>query len=676
MGDQHVRAVPDAESLQQFSRALLDDIEALDQLLREGRLEQGVTRIGLEQELFLIDAAGRPAPVGPEVLATLCDPAFSTEIGRFNLELNVDPIVFGEGALASLETTLREALARARAAARVHGADVVLAGILPSIALADLTRDGLTPSPRYRALDERLVALAGGAIRTGIQGDDELQVELDTVMLEACNTSIQVHLQVDPDRLVAAYNLAQLATAPVLAAAVNSPLLLQRRLWHETRIPTFEQSVDARSGADRARGSWQRVHFGDDWVRGDILEVYRDQVARHQVVLVGETGESSRDLLARGEVPRLRALALHNGTLYRWNRLCYGVTDGVPHLRIEHRPLPSGPTLRDEIANVAFWLGLVLGLEAEIGDPSAHLAFADVRTNFHAAAHHGLGAELRWLDGEAVPARRLILDSLLPTAERGLRRAGVHEDEITRALDVIAARAESGVTGASWTRDAWKALSPIRNPVARAQALTRVIRERQWQVEPVTAWEPIEPRDLDDWPRHAARVQEIMSTDVFTVRPDDLVDVAASVMAWKHVRHVPVQDEHGALVGLVSHRQLLASRNGHVPGAAAGAAPSHDSARDGARGGAPRAVRDIMTRDVVFVAPTTSCVDAARLLRSHGVGCLPVLHRDRLVGIVSERDFLPFAEQWFARQSIGDATGPEPESTASTAQSPSTNSSS
>jgi CBS domain-containing protein len=643
MGDQHVRAVPDAESLHRFSRALLDDLAALETLRDDGRLERGVTRIGLEQELFLIDAAGRPAHVGPAVLETLRDPAFSTEIGCFNLELGVEPLLLGDGALTALETTLRESLARARAAARLHGADVLLAGILPSVALADLTRDALTPTPRYHALDERIVALAGGSMRTSIQGDDDLQLELDTVVLEACNTSVQVHLQVDPDRLVTVYNVAQLAAAPVLAAAVNSPLLLQRRLWHETRIPTFEQSVDARSGPDRARGSWQRVHFGDDWVHGDILDLYRDQVARHQVVLVGEPTESSRDVLARREVPRLRALALHNGTLYRWNRLCYGVTDGVPHLRIEHRPLPSGPTIRDEVANVAFWLGLVLGLEHELGDPATQLRFADVRASFHAAAHHGLAAELRWLHGETVPARRLIGDTLLPIAERGLRRAGVRDDEATRALDVIAARVALGVSGASWTRAAWDALAPIRNPVARAQALTRAIRERQWHVEPVTAWEPIGPHDLDDWPHHVARVQEVMSTDLFTVRADDLVDVAASVMAWKHVRHVPVQDEHGALAGLVSHRQLLAARD------------ESDHARRA--GDAPRAVRDIMARDVVTIAPDASCAEAVARMRAHRVGCLPVLHQGRLIGIVSERDFLPFAEQWFARD---DAISPRP----------------
>jgi CBS domain-containing protein len=627
MGDHHVQAVPSADALHHFSRALLDDIDALDRMLRDGRLEHGITRIGLEQEFFLTDRDGRPAPIGAEVLATLQDPSFTTEIGRFNLELNVDPLVLGAGAIDALERELRDALARSRAAARQHGAEVTLSGILPSITYADLTRANLTPSERYQALDARVVALAGGRIQTVIQGDELLQLELDTVMLEACNTSIQVHLQVEPARLATVYNIAQLVAGPVLAAAVNSPLLLQRRLWHESRIPTFEQAVDGRSGAERARGSWQRVHFGDDWVRDSVLEVFRDQVARHQVMLVGETGESSLALLERGEVPALRALSLHNGTLYRWNRLCYGVVHGVPHLRIEHRPLPSGPTILDEVANVAFFLGLVLGIEQAFGDVRTRFDFADVRTNFHAAAHHGLEAELHWERGTRVSARQLISETLLPLAEHGLQSVGVSDAETRRALDVIAARAASGRTGATWQRDAWDALRPIRNPIARAQALTRAMHERQWRVEPVTEWTAITERERESWPTHARLVQEVMSTDLFTVHPDDLLDVAASVMQWKHVRHVPVQDDAGTLVGLLSHRTLLAWR-AHA-------------------GDPPRAVRDVMDTTVHTVAPTDSCAHALARMRDHAVGCLPVVYASRLVGMVSERDFLPFAEQWF-----------------------------
>jgi len=627
MGDHQVHAVPSADALHHFSRALLDDIEALARMLRDGRLEHGVTRIGLEQEFFLTDRDGRPAPLGPEVLATLQDPSFTTEIGRFNLELNVDPLVLGAGALEALERELRESLARARAAARQHGADVTLAGILPSITRADLTRANLTPAQRYQALDRRVVALAGGRIHTVIQGDELLQLELDTVMLEACNTSIQVHLQVEPARLAAVYNIAQLVSGPVLAAAVNSPLLLQRRLWHESRVPSFEQAVDGRSSADRARGSWQRVHFGDDWVHDSVLEVFRDQVARHQVMLVGDTGDSSLALLARGEVPPLRALSLHNGTLYRWNRLCYGVAHGVPHLRIEHRPLPSGPTILDEVANVAFFLGLVLGLEQEFGDVRTRFDFADVRANFHAAAHHGLEAELRWERGTRFPARQLITTTLLPLAERGLRSAGVSDAEIRRTLDVLAARAERGRTGAQWQREAWDALRPIRNPIARAQALTRALHDRQWGVEPVTDWSAISEHERENWPAHARTVQEVMSTDLFTVHPDDLLDVAASVMRWKHIRHVPVQDDSGAMVGLLSHRTLLALG---------------DTPRD-----QPRAVREVMDATVRTVAPTDTCAHALALMRVHAVGCLPVVDASRLVGMVSERDFLPFAAQWF-----------------------------
>ena len=636
MGDHHVHTTPDADATRRFAHALLDDLAALETLVRDGRLERDVQRIGFEQECFLVDADGRPAHCAPQLLAALDPARFTSEIGRFNLEFGVDPLDLRAGALRTLEADVRRGLDDARAAARRHDADVVLAGILPSITRADLTRAALSPGPRYAALDARLVALAGGAIRTSIQGEDDLQLELDSVMLEACNTSIQVHLQVDPSRLVAVYNLAQLATAPVLAVAANSPLLLQRRLWHESRIPTFEQSVDARSGADRARGAWQRVHFGDAWVRGDILDLYRDQIARHPVVLTRELDEVATQRVAHGAVPRLRALALHNGTLYRWNRLCYGVLDGVPHLRIEHRPLPAGPTVRDEIANTAFFLGLVLGLERVCGDPADLLPFADARANFHAAAHHGLEATVRWIDGGAHRVRRLVLDTLLPIAADGLQNAGLDDDEITRALDVIAARADSGTNGARWMRDGWEAFTPLRNPVARAQALTRTMHARQWTVEPVTAWEPADPSALAGAAAHVRRVEEVMSTDLFTVRADDLLAVAAEVMRWKHIRHVPVQDDAGALVGLLSYRQLLAGRD------------------VGDRDGAQRPVRDVMITDVRTAAPHDTCADAVARLRTHGIGCLPVVHDGRLVGIVSERDFLPFAARCFAR----DVTSP------------------
>jgi CBS domain-containing protein len=627
MGDLDVAAGDDEARRRQFARALLDDLEALAQMVRDGTVERGVRRIGFEQELFLVRPSGRPAPIAMELLARLADPSCTTEIGRFNLEHNAPPSPLAAGCLSGLEAHLDAALDRVRNAARAVGADLALAGILPSIQLADLVLDNLTPLPRYRELNRVITSLCGGEVRTLIQGRDNLQVNLGTVMLETCNTSIQVHLQVDAEQLPTIYNIAQLVSGPVVAAAANSPLLLQHRLWHETRIPAFEQSVDIRSTPDRQRDTWQRVHFGDDWVGGDILDVYHDQVARHRITLMGETGESSLAVLARGEVPALRALSLHNGSLYRWNRLCYGVTDGRPHLRIEHRPVAAGPTVLDEVANTALFLGLVLGLEAEVGDVRRRFTFSDAKANFVAGARYGLEATMRWDGGRALPVRDLLGAELLPLARRGLLGAGLDPAEVDRFLGVIEARVASGRNGARWMLDAYEALGGIPNRIARAEAVTRAMMARQWRGEPVHEWTVPTADEGADWTSHCSTVGQLMTTDVFTVRPGDLVDMAASVMEWKHIRHVPVEDDTGALVGLVSHRQLLQhwAQHGREPSATA--------------------VRDVMTPAVITVAPLDGCRRALALMREHEIGCLPVVHEGRLVGIVSERDFLPLAER-------------------------------
>ncbi len=628
MGQQEVASGEDREQRHRFSHALLEDLDALERMVRDGWMERGVRRIGFEQEMFLVRGSGRPAPLAMEMLAQLNDPAFTTEIGLYNLELNTEPALLAAGCLSALEAQLDGALARARQAAQALQADVLLAGILPSIQLADLELRNLTPLPRYRELDRMITSLCGGEVRTLIQGRDNLQLALRSVMLETCNTSMQLHLQVNVDALPFVYNIAQLVAGPVIAAAANSPLLLQHRLWHETRIPTFEQSVDIRSAPDRQRDTWQRVHFGDDWVSENILDVYRDQLARHRITLMRDTGESSIAILERGEVPKLRALSMHNGSLYRWNRLCYGVTDGRPHLRIEHRPIASGPTVLDEVANSALFLGLVLGLEAEVGDVRSRFTFSDAKANFIAGARYGLEATMHWGQPRALPVRELLADTLLPIARRGLLGAGVSAAECDRYLGVIVGRIATGQNGARWTLDAYEGMAGVANRVARAGAVTRAIMRRQWQGIPVHEWGAPQRDEATEWTTHCSTVSELMTTDVFTVRPDDLVDLATGVMEWKHVRHVPVEDDTGAVVGLLSHRTLL--KHWAKPGGTV----------------ASVTVRDLMQTDVVTVGPLDSCRNALRLMREHGFGCLPVVHDGRLVGIVSERDFLPLAARW------------------------------
>lgn len=320
--------------------------------------------------------------------------------------------------LDRLEAETREIYQLARRRATEMDLDIALVGILPTLSREHLSLDAMVPSPRYFALNDALRALRGKDFEFTINGIDQLNVKHDNVMLEACNTSFQVHLQVEPDRFARIYNIAQLVTAPLMAAAVNSPILLGHRLWHESRIAVFEHSIDARSETHQARGLKPRVHFGDRWVDESVVEIFKEDIARFRVILTTECEEDVLGMVERGEAPNLNALRLHNGTVYRWNRPCYGVHDGIAHLRIENRVIPAGPTVLDEIANAAFFFGMVAGMDAQEGDIRERLAFDDVKANFLAAARDGLRAQLNWF-GDRSASASLCAFWALPWQDRG-----------------------------------------------------------------------------------------------------------------------------------------------------------------------------------------------------------------------------------------------------------------
>ena len=395
MGEEIQSADRDAEEYRRFTRRLLADVRALERMIELDMIESDVVRIGAEQEVFLVDASWQPSMSSVEVLGELEDERFTTELGRFNMEFNLDPLPFEGGCFRDLEEQLVDLIETAEVAAQKHGAEILLCGILPTLRKSHLTLDSMTPRNRYYALNEAMRALRGDDFEFRIKGRDELIVRHDNVMLEACNTSFQVHLQVPAETFVAQYNLAQLLAAPVLAAAVNSPVLFGRQLWAETRLALFQQAVDTRRpAATDYRTQDPRVSFGRRWLERSVVEIYQEDIARFRIVLGKDLGEDSLEVLRDGGVPKLRALSLHNGTVYRWNRPCYGITDGKPHLRIENRLLPSGPSVPDEIANAAFWLGLMTAGVGEIGNPADHVAFETVRDSFINAARLGLRAQL------------------------------------------------------------------------------------------------------------------------------------------------------------------------------------------------------------------------------------------------------------------------------------------
>jgi CBS domain-containing protein/gamma-glutamyl:cysteine ligase YbdK (ATP-grasp superfamily) len=620
MGEHIKSAAHDGREAQAFMKALLDDLAALQQMLEGGLIEGGVRRIGAEQEMFLVDRAMRPAPVAVEVLRRAGDARLTTEIGKFNLEANLSPRAFAGDCLAELERELTELVSAARGAAGACGADVLLTGILPTLHQSDLTLENQTPSPRYEELNRAISRLRGGDFSVHIKGLDELQVTHDNVMFEACCTSFQLHLQVGPEEFTRLYNLAQMITAPLLAVAANSPLLLGHRLWHETRIALFQHSVDERSSARQRRDHPPRVSFGQGWLTGPVLDILREDIARFRVVLTKQIEENALDVLSSGGLPKLDALRLHNGTVWRWNRPCYGVHEGRAHLRIENRVMPSGPSIPDEIANAAFFYGLMAALADEYGDVTALMPFDDAKDNFFAAARHGLKAQFTWVGGRDYTASTLVLGHLLPLAREGLRQAGVEDGD--RHLDVIEERVSGEQNGALWALHSLAAMGSRGTREQRHRALAAATLRQQQGGAPVHRWALAELADTGGWVHSYQNVGQFMSTDLFTLRPDDIVDLAASVMDWRHVRHVPVEDDECRLVGLVSHRDLL------------------KFVAQGARRGEQALVRDIMKTSLVTVAPDTPTLAAIELMRRERVGCLPVVERGRLVGLVTEHDFL------------------------------------
>ncbi len=649
MGDLNVSQFHDQDGLRHFTRQLLQDVRALEYMLERGDFETGQRRIGAEQELFLVDDHFNPAPIVEDVLARNTDPRVVTELTKFNLEFNLDPLDFGGDALGRMEAQIVELLASVRETVKSVGGDVVMCGILPTIHLSDLTLDNLTPRPRYFALDEAIQRLRGGAGQFQIRGTDELFVKHDGMMMEGCNTSFQTHFQVDPENFAAYYNIAQLVAAPVLAIGTNSPLLFGKDLWRETRIALFQQAVDMRSSNLYLREMSPRVHFGSRWVKESVAELYKEDVSRFRVLLASDSqDEDPFTSLAEGRVPRLRSLMLHNGTVYRWNRAVYGISknaDGSesPHLRIENRILPAGPTAADEVANAALWFGLVSALYAHLGDVSDKMRFDDARANFVAAARQGLGATFTWLDGGRHPASRLLRDVLIPLADEGLALAGVSDADRSRYMGILDARVASGQNGAEWmirSMATMRETAPTSTRAERHSSLVGAMIEHQTANTPVHEWPPA---TIDDGRRarrlERTRVEHFMTTDLFTVHGDELVDLVACLMDWQRIRHVLVEDEQHKLIGIVSHRSLLRYLV---------RTPIADPASESAAREVP--VREIMVTDVVTVTPETPTYDAMRLMREKGVGALPVLRDGQLVGLITERDFVEIAGQILERQ--------------------------
>ncbi len=629
MGHHDVTADLPPAAFRAFTKALLTDLRALDYMLAENMIESGVRRIGAEQELFLVDEGLRPAPVAPEVLQTLPQPPFTSELARFNLEINLDPLMLEHHCFRDVEDQLRTYVEEVHSAADAFGARVVLMGILPTITKSDLSLDMMTPEDRYRSLNAALGRMCGAVYRLHIQGADELHVEHDSLMLEGATNGTHVHLQVAQDEFATFYNVAQAIAAPALAMATNSPILFGRRLWAETRIPLFQQALDTRGASKDIRVLTPRARFGERWVDGSVLEMFMEDVSRIPALLARTTEEDPFEVLAAGGVPQLEALQVYNSTVYRWNRPCYGITNGKPHLRIENRFFPSGPTIVDEVANMAFWVGVVMGGAEHFPDVAERLDYADARANFVTAARRGIEAGFAWLDDTSYSAPELITKILLDVAADGLSTAGVAAGDVQRYLGVIEARVLSRNTGTHWQLGSLRTMGTSGTAAERMAALTGGAVARPASGDPGHAWRLARLPEGGGWRHNYLRVEQYMTTDLYTVQEDEVIDLTAFLMDWKRVRQIPVENEQHRLVGMVTYGAVL----------------RHLAASRGSDGGPSVAVREIMDPHPPTVSPETSTLDAIRYMRQRRITCLPVTKEGTLVGIVTVDDFAPIVER-------------------------------
>jgi gamma-glutamyl:cysteine ligase YbdK (ATP-grasp superfamily) len=474
MGQEVERREFTREDRRRYREKVRTCLDVFARMLRESRFDSDRPMTGIEVELNLVDDACDPAMKNAEVLEAIADPDFVTELGRFNLEINVAPRRLAGGGVEAFEKNVRDSLNAAEEKARSVGAHMVMVGILPTLQTKHMSTDTLSENPRYRLLNDQIFAARGEDLEISIRGVDRLRVTADSIMPEAACTSMQLHLQTSPEDFATYWNASQAIAGIQLALCANSPFLFGKELWAETRIALFEQATDTRSEELKSQGVRPRVWFGERWINS-IFDLFEENVRYFPALLPITEEEDPVAVLEKGDTPSLPELRLHNGTIYRWNRPVYDVTRGVPHLRVENRVLPAGPTVVDMMANAAFYFGLVRSLAEDERPLWSQMSFSAAEENFHAGARDGMSAQVYWPGLGSVGAAELALRRLLPRARDGLDRWGIAPKERDRLLGIVEQRCLTGRNGATWQTEMFHKLFDS-GATDRFDALREVVR--------------------------------------------------------------------------------------------------------------------------------------------------------------------------------------------------------
>jgi len=489
MGEEVIQTVFSREDRQRYREKVKRNLDVFARMLRESRFDAEKRSIGLEIELNLTDEAGDPALANAAVLERVADPAFVTELAQFNLEINIPPRLLDGEVFSELEDAVRASLNAAEDKAAGVGAHMMIVGILPTLDERHLHARALSANPRYALLNEQIFAARGEDLQLSIAGVERLSATADSIAPEAACTSVQLHQLVHPEEFARHWNAAQAIAGVQLAVGANSPFFFGKELWRETRIALFEQATDTRPEELKHQGVRPRVWFGERWITS-IFDLFEENVRYFPALLPLLEEEDPVAVLERGDTPRLGELRLHNGTVYRWNRPVYEVVRGRPHVRVENRVLPSGPTVVDILANAAFYYGLVRTLVESERPIWSQMSFSAAEDNLHAGARDGLDARVYWPGVGDVPVSELVLRRLLPLAHEGLEAFGVDPHARDRLLGIVERRCVENANGATWQSRTFRSLYEDRG-LDRADALREMTvryREHMHGNEPVHTW--------------------------------------------------------------------------------------------------------------------------------------------------------------------------------------------
>ncbi|MFK7936410.1 MAG: CBS domain-containing protein [Saprospiraceae bacterium] len=616
MGDFRVRKIRDEHDRRRMYQYALNDIKAFEIMLKEKMFEDGDPWIGAEQELCIVNKRYDPTFSALQILDNVNDKRYTNELGLFNLEINLDPLPLRKNCFSQMETSLLDLLQKGYKLAKKQNEHILMTGILPTLKYHHLDYSYMTPIQRYQTLSQAMSEIRGSNFEVYLQGVDDFIMSLGSVLFEACNTSFQLHLQIKPDEFVNKHNWSQMIAGPVLSACVNSPLLFGKELWAETRIALFKQSLDTRSSEKFLRTKLPRVYFGRDWLQNSPAELWKNDLMRFPLVVTSDDLADAQDVLRKGAIPDLRGIRLHNGTTYTWNRMCFGFSKKKPHLRIECRYLPAGPSPVDEIANFAFWIGLMQS-EPEGGvEFWKNNSFKAAKNNFLKAARTGLNSVFNWY-GKNIPAKQLILEQLLPMSREGLLGSGVPAAEVEKYLSIIERRVKAEKTGSDWTIRNFRKLTEQYGKVIAEKELVAKMLHYQKENIPLHQWQDVTLKNYQLIEKETT-VGQVMSTDIFSVHENDSIEFVKSIMNWNNIHHLPVENAQGDLIGLITDGMIERL-------------DESDSTQ-------PYFAGNIMLTDVVTAQSIHTMEEARTKFTAADLSGLPVTYGKKLVGMLTLTD--------------------------------------